>query len=76
MPKVMLRKSAGGKLVFYVAKKDLEDEVVSLEFDRPDKWGGQLQLRDGSRYYVDPLDAQPQLPVTVRAQRLDGGGDD
>ena len=42
MPKVMLRKGNTGKLVFYIAKKDLEDEVVSLQFDQPDKWGGEL----------------------------------
>ena len=48
MPKVMLRHAATGRLVFYVAKKDLEDEVTSFEFDRPDKWGGEIVLRDGS----------------------------
>lgn len=70
MPKVMLRRATTGRLVFYVAKKDLEDEVASLEFDRPDKWGGELVLRDGSRYFVEPFDAPPKLPVTVQAQRL------
>ncbi len=70
MPKVMLRRATSGQLVFYVAKKDLEDEVASLEFDRPDKWGGELVLRDGSRYFVEPFDAPPKLPVTVQAQRL------
>jgi nitrogen fixation protein NifT len=70
MPKVMLRRASSGSLVFYVAKKDLEDEVTSLEFDRPDKWGGELVLRDGSRYFVEPFDAPPKLPVTVQAQRL------
>jgi nitrogen fixation protein NifT len=70
MPKVMLRRAMTGRLVFYVAKKDLEDEVASVEFDRPDKWGGELVLRDGSRYFVEPFDAPPKLPVTVQAQRL------
>ncbi|WP_165227762.1 putative nitrogen fixation protein NifT [Aquisphaera insulae] len=70
MPKVMLRRGRTGRLVFYVAKKDLEDEVVSLEFDRPDKWGGQLELRDGSRYFVEPFDSPPKLPVTVQAQKI------
>ena len=36
----MLRRANTGQLVFYVAKQDLEDEVVSLQFDQPDKWGG------------------------------------
>jgi nitrogen fixation protein NifT len=70
MPKVMLRRGKSGRLVFYVAKKDLEDEVVTLEFDQPDKWGGALELRDGSRYFVEPFDAPPRLPVTVQAQKL------
>ena len=43
MPKVMLRKGTAGQLVFYIAKKDLEDEVVSLQFDQPDKWGGRTR---------------------------------
>ena len=70
MPKVMLRRSSSGSLVFYVAKKDLEAEVASVEFDRPDKWGGELVLDDGSRYFVEPFDTPPKLPVTVQAQRL------
>jgi len=70
MPKVMLRRGNTGRLIFYVAKKDLEDEVVSLQFDQPDKWGGELALRDGSRYFVEPFDAPPRLPVTVQAQKL------
>ena len=49
--------------------------MVSVQFDQPDKWGGEMLLKDGSKYYVDPLDAPPRLPVTVRAQRLGGGED-
>lgn len=75
MPKVMLRKRATGQLLFYVAKKDLEEEVVGVEFDTADKWGGELELRDGSKYFVEPFPGPPPLPVTVRAQRV-GGGDD
>lgn len=75
MAKVMLRRATTGKLVFYVAKKDLEDEVVSIEFDQPDKWGGELTLKDGSKYFVDPFSAPPRLPLTVRATRV-GGEDD
>jgi len=70
MPKVMLRRGNTGKLVFYIAKQDLEDEVVSLQFDQPDKWGGELTLRDGTRFLVEPFAAPPKLPVTVQAQRL------
>ncbi len=67
----MLRKRTDGQLVFYVAKKDLEEIVVSMQFDQPDKWGGELELRDGSKYFVEPLEAPPKLPITVNAQRVD-----
>jgi nitrogen fixation protein NifT len=70
MPKVMLRKGKVGQLVFYVAKQDLEAEVVSLQFDQADKWGGEIELNDGSKFFVEPLDAPPPIPVTVRATRL------
>ncbi len=70
MPKVMLRKDGEGAMTMYVAKKDLEEVVVSLEHDGPDKWGGEIVLADGSRYLVDMMDSVPNLPITVRAKRL------
>jgi nitrogen fixation protein NifT len=70
MPSVMLRKNDQGELSFYVAKKDLEETVSTLEFDSDDKWGGEIELSDGSKYYIDPLDAPPKLPITLRVKRL------
>jgi nitrogen fixation protein NifT len=70
MANIMIRRAAGGELIFYLAKKDQEDKIVSLEFDQPDKWGGELKLSDGQCYYVDPLAAPPKLPITLRAKRL------
>ncbi len=70
MPSVMLRNREDGKLLFYVAKKDLEETVESLEFDSPDKWGGEVVLGDGSRYYFEPMDSRPEIPITLRAKRL------
>ena len=70
MPKVMIRKSESGVMTLYVAKKDLEETVVSLEFEGPDKWGGEVELADGSRYFLDPVEYMPKLPVTLRAKRL------
>lgn len=70
MPSVMLRKGDNDKLIFYVAKKDLEETVKSIEFDRPDKWGGEVVLSDGSRYYFEPMDSPPEIPITLRAKRL------
>ena len=70
MPKVMIRRGENGALSFYVAKKDLEETVVSLEHDSPEKWGGEVELADGSRYLLDLQDGAPQFPVTLRAKRL------
>jgi nitrogen fixation protein NifT len=72
MPSVMLKKNAEGKLVFYVPKKDLEEVAETVEFDSPGKWGGEVLLSDGSKYYFEPQ-AQPDFPVTLRAKRLDSG---
>jgi nitrogen fixation protein NifT len=50
--------------------KDLEETIESLEFDSPDKWGGEVVLGDGSRYFFDILDAPPKIPLTLQAKRL------
>ncbi len=71
MPNVMLRIREDGKLLFYVAKKDLEETVESLEFNSSDKWGGEVVLGDGSKYYFEPLSTPPDIPITLRAKRLD-----
>ncbi|AVZ79084.1 MAG TPA: putative nitrogen fixation protein NifT [Pseudothauera hydrothermalis] len=71
MANIMIRKTAEGGLSFYLPKRDLEDLIVSIEFDQADKWGGELKLANGGTYYVDPLNAQPKLPVSLRARRLD-----
>lgn len=70
MPTVMLRHNDAGDLVFYVAKKDLEETVVMLEHCGPEQWGGELELKDGSRFYLEPFDKPPKLPLTVRVRRL------
>jgi nitrogen fixation protein NifT len=70
MPKVMIRKNESGAMTLYVAKKDLEETVVSIEYEGPDKWGGEVELADGSKYFLDPVEYMPKLPVTLRAKRL------
>lgn len=69
MPSVMIRRNPDGKLSFYIAKKDQEETVESLEFDSPDRWGGTVVLEDGSSFYIDPLPQPPKLPTTLRAKR-------
>lgn len=70
MPSVMIRQTESGNLSFYVAKKDLEETVSSLEFDSPEKWGGEVELADGSKFYLEPQEPAPKLPITLRAKRL------
>lgn len=71
MPEVMFRKGENDKLIFYVAKKDLEETVESIEFEGPGKWGGEMVLSDGQRYYLPPLDAPPKMPITLRVKRAE-----
>ena len=70
MPNVMIRRDETGDLLLYVAKRDLEENIVSMEHNTSERWGGQLELADGSRFYVQPKSPPPALPVTVRARRL------
>ncbi len=73
MPEVMISKNSNDKLVFYVPKKDLEETIESLEFEADEKWGGEVVLGDGQKFYLEPI-AKPKLPITLRAKR-GGGGD-
>ncbi|RCU52503.1 MULTISPECIES: putative nitrogen fixation protein NifT [Corallincola] len=69
MPNVMIRREESGELSCYIAKKDLEEMVTSIEFDSPEQLGGEIQLADGTGYYFEPISPSPKLPVTVRARR-------
>lgn len=71
MANIMIRKTEGGGLSFYLPKRDLEDNIVSIEFDSSDKWGGELKLASGGSYYVEPLAAPPRLPISLRARRVE-----
>ena len=75
MPNVMIRRNEAGKLTLYVAKKDLEDVIVSMEKEGPEEWGGTLELAGGTSYYVEPLQAEPRLPITLRARRVGGANE-
>jgi nitrogen fixation protein NifT len=67
----MIRRTAEGVLSFYVAKKDLEASIVSVETDTGEAWGGEVELDDGSRYYIDPVSPPPDFPTTLRFKRAD-----
>ena len=70
MPSVMIRKAESGELSFYVAKKDLEETIETMEFNSEAKWGGEVELADGSKYFLEPMEPAPKLPITVRAKRV------
>lgn len=52
----------------YVAKKDLEEEIVAME--RPDLWGGWVELSNGWRLGLPDMATDTRLPITVEARRL------
>ena len=69
MPSVMIRRNEAGGLLFYVAKKDMEETVDKVEIDTDDSWGGEVTLTDGSAWYIDPISPRPEFPTTLRFKR-------
>jgi nitrogen fixation protein NifT len=69
MPSVMIRRNTDGKLLFYIAKKDQEEVISSVEIDNDENWGGEVELTDGSKYYIDPVSPPPVFPTTLRFKR-------
>ena len=73
MAKVMLRENDEGKVLFYVAKKDMEEIIEDLEFDSDDKWGGNVNLTNGDIWYIQP--GPKKLPDEVTAKIVSRGDD-
>ena len=71
MANIMIRQDAAGSYVFYLPKRDLEDTILSMEFDTPEKWGGEIKLNNGGAYYIEPQSKPARLPYSCRAKRLD-----
>lgn len=69
MPNVMIRVKDDGALLFYIAKKDQEEEIAQVETDTDSEWGGVVELTDGSKYYIDPISPRPSFPTTLRFKR-------
>lgn len=65
--KVMLRRNATGKLTVYVAKKDLEEEVVNQTTNAE---GQIFTLANGWELEIANLQEPFNLPRTVEAKRL------
>ncbi|MEK6813910.1 MAG: putative nitrogen fixation protein NifT [Nitrospirota bacterium] len=66
--KVMIRKNVAGRLVAYVAKKDLEEPIVFCE--KESLWGGTITLANGWRLKLPEMASDTRLPITVEALRL------
>jgi len=71
MAKVMLRENDEGKVLFYVAKKDMEEIIESLEFDSEEKWGGNVNLTNGDVWFIKP--GAKKLPDEVDAKIVTRG---
>lgn len=67
--KVMIRQNAGGRLLAYMAKKDLEEPIVAQE--HPHLWGGTITLANGWKLALPDMAPQTTLPITVEARRLE-----
>jgi nitrogen fixation protein NifT len=65
--KVMLRQNKAGHLVVYVAKKDLEEEVVKQADGEGEKI---FTLANGWELGFADLPELSQLPKTVEARRI------
>ena len=66
--KVMIRRNAGGELSAYIAKKDLEEPIVSME--NPQMWGGRVRLANGWELELPAMAEGTALPITVEARRF------
>jgi len=65
--KVMLRRAKNGHLIAYVAKKDLEEEVIATE----EGSGGRiLTLANGWQLEFAALNDDVLLPQTLEARRV------
>ena len=74
MAKIMLRENDEGKILFYLAKRDMEEIIESLEFDSDEEWGGNVKLTNGDTWYIKP---QPKkLPDEVTAKIIERGDAD
>jgi len=67
MAKVMLREEKG-EICFYIAKKDMEETIVSMEFNSEEKWGGEVELSNGETWWIQP--APKKLPKEEVCKKL------
>lgn len=71
MAKVMLRENDNGQVLFYLAKRDMEEIIESLEFNSEEKWGGNVNLTNGDVWFIEP--GPKKLPDEVNAKIITRG---
>ncbi len=49
----MLREQ-NGEIYFYIAKKDMEEIIKTIEFDSDEEWGGEVELSNGEIWWIQP----------------------
>ncbi|MDD2789031.1 MAG: putative nitrogen fixation protein NifT [Sulfurimonas sp.] len=54
MAKIMIRENDAGQILFYLAKRDMEEIIKTLEFDTDEKWGGKVDLTNGDVWFIEP----------------------
>ena len=67
----MLRENDNGQVLFYLAKRDMEEIIESLEFDSEEKWGGNVNLTNGDVWFIEP--GPKKLPDEVNAKIITRG---
>ncbi len=70
----MLRVNDEGKTLFYIAKRDMEEIIVDLEFDSEEKWGGNVNLTNGDVWFIEPQ--VKRLPDEVVAKIVSRGDEE
>jgi nitrogen fixation protein NifT len=74
MAKIMLRENDAGEILFYLAKRDMEEIIKELEFDTDEQWGGMIKLTNGDTWYIEPQ--AKKLPDEVVAKIIERGNAD
>ncbi|MDR1975813.1 MAG: putative nitrogen fixation protein NifT [Campylobacteraceae bacterium] len=67
MATVMLREE-GDQIYFYIAKKDMEETIKTIEFNTPQKWGGEVLLSNDQTWWIEP--GVKKLPKEAVCKKL------
>lgn len=71
MAKIMLSENDKGQVLFYLAKRDMEEIIEKIEFDTDEKWGGNVNLANGDVWFIEP--GVKKLPDEIVAKIVSRG---